>query len=94
MRNICYNIIKIREGKPTKTRLENIMRKYRAYTQENYFAEKFDILDRNDEVAEVEAESWEEAKELFEDFIYETSLYSREETEEWLKNNPISVYEV
>lgn len=91
---MCYNIIKIREGKPTKTRSENIMRKYRAYTQENYFAEKFDILDGNDEVVEVEAESWEEAKELFTDFIHDTSLYSYDETEEWIKKNPISVYEV
>lgn len=70
------------------------MKKYRAYTQENYFAEKFYILDEYEEFAEVEAESEAEAEELFRDYLHDTSFYSYEETEEWIKKNPIYVYEV
>ena len=70
------------------------MKKYRAYTQTEYGAEKFDIYNGDGTIAEVEAESTEESEELFKDYIYDTSLYSYEETEKWIEENPIYVYEV
>lgn len=66
---------------------------YQAYTQ-NATGEKFWIEDDDQENLIVSAESAEEAAEIFEKYLYETSLYSDEETAAWIKQNPIHVVEI
>lgn len=64
---------------------------YKAYTQKDWNAEKFYIEDEYGNEAIIEAESEEEAKILFTDYIFDTSLYNREETEKWILENPLFV---
>ena len=64
---------------------------YKAYTQKDWNAEKFYIEDEYGNEAIIEAESEEEAKILFTDYIFDTSIYNREETEKWILENPIFV---
>lgn len=71
-----------------------MMKQYRAYTQADWNAEKFYIENEEQENLIIEAENEEEAAEMFEEYIYDTSLYSNDETANWLKENPITVEEV
>ena len=68
------------------------MNKYKAYTQKDWNAEKFFIADGV--YAVLEAETEEEALDLFTDYIYATSLYSEAETTKWIEENPIFIVEV
>ena len=63
---------------------------YKAYTQKDWNAEKF-YIEENEEPAIIEADSEAEALELFTDYIYTTSLYSKEETTRWIEENPIFI---
>ena len=67
---------------------------YRAYTQTDAGAEKFWIENDEQEDLIISAESVEEAIEIFEEYLYDTSLYTVEETAEWIKQNPIHVVEI
>lgn len=69
------------------------MKKYKAYTQKDWNAEKF-YIDENGETAIIEADTEEEALELFTDHIFATSLYAEKETKKWIEENPITVEEV
>lgn len=69
------------------------MNKYKAYTQKDWNAEKF-YIEENGEPAVIEADTEEEALELFIDHIYATTLYSEKETAKWLEENPITVEEI
>lgn len=66
---------------------------YQAYTQ-NATGEKFWIEDDDQEKLIVSAVSAEEAEEVFEEWLYNTSLYTCEETTAWIKENPIHVVEI
>lgn len=66
---------------------------YHAYTQ-GETGEKFWIEDDDQEKLIVSAVSAEEAEEVFEEHLYNTSLYTCEETTEWIKQNPIHVVEI
>lgn len=70
------------------------MKKYIAYTQADWNAEKFYITDSYDELVIVEAGTAAEAEEIFTEIVHETSIYNRKETIEWLERNPIFVEEV
>ena len=71
------------------------MNKYKAYTQKDWNAEKFFIeADGEEAVAVLEADTEEEALDLFTDYIYATSLYSEAETTKWIEENPIFIVEV
>lgn len=65
---------------------------YKAYTQKDWNAEKF-YIEENGEPAIIEADTEAEALELFTDHIFETSLYSEEETKKWIEENKIIVEE-
>lgn len=69
------------------------MNKYKAYTQKDWNAEKF-YIEENGEPAVIEADTEEEALELFTDYIYATTLYTKEETTKWIEENPITVEEL
>lgn len=69
------------------------MNKYKAYTQKDWNAEKF-YIEENGEPAVIEADTEEEALELFTDYIYATTLYTKEETTNWIEENPITVEEI
>lgn len=69
------------------------MKKYKAYTQKEWNAEKF-YIDENGEDAIIEADTEKEAVELFTDLIYATTLYTEEETTRWIEENPIIVEEL
>lgn len=69
------------------------MKKYKAYTQKDWNAEKF-FIESDGEEAVIEADTEEEALDLFTDYIYATSLYSEAETTKWIEENPISIIEV
>lgn len=70
-----------------------MMNACKAYTQTDWNAEKFYIEDENQLDLVIEAENEDEARELFEAYIYDTSLYSDEETADWLKKNPLTIVE-
>lgn len=70
------------------------MKRYAAYTQTDWNSEKFYIENEEQETLIIEAENEEEAAEMFTAYIYETSLYNDDVTVNWLKENPITVYEV
>ena len=58
------------------------MAKYEVYVEEMSYG-----------FVTIEAENEDEARELFEVYIYDTSLYSDEETADWLKKNPLTIVE-
>lgn len=66
---------------------------YQAYTQSST-GEKFWIEDYDQEKLIVSAVCAEEAEEVFEEYLYNTSLYTCEETTAWIKQNPIHVVEI
>ena len=70
------------------------MKKYKAYTQADYNAEKFYVEDENQLDKIITADNENVAYMRFVEYIYETSLYSREETSEMLIENPIYIEEV
>lgn len=70
-----------------------MMNAYKAYTQTDWNAEKFFVEDENQLDLVIEAENEDEARELFEAYLYETSLYSDEETADWIKKNPLTIVE-
>ena len=67
--------------------------RFRAYTQKGFNQEKFYVEDENERDLIVQADNAEEARAYFERYIYETSLYSTEETAVWLEENPLYVVE-
>lgn len=60
---------------------------YYVYTQKEYGAEKFDVLDDDNSI--IMADDENEAKEFALDYIRETSLYDKDETEKWIGDNPV-----
>lgn len=70
-----------------------MMNAYKAYTQTDWNAEKFYIEDEYGNELVIEAENEDEARELFIENIYDTSLYSDEETADWLKRNQLTIIE-
>lgn len=70
------------------------MNHYKAYTQTDYNSEKFYVEDENQLDKIITADNENIALMRFTEYIYETSLYSREETAEMLVDNPIYIEEV
>lgn len=73
---------------------ENTMKKYKAYTQADWNAEKFYIDDENEMDVIFEAENANAAKEAAINWLYNNSLFSAEETAEWISKNPICIEEI
>lgn len=70
-----------------------MMNAYKAYTQTDWNAEKFYIEDEYGNELVIEAENEDEARELFVENIYDTSIYSDKETADWLERNPLTIIE-
>lgn len=69
-------------------------KKYKAYTQTNYNAEKLYVENESHLDKIITADNKNIALIRFIDYIHETSLYSREEKFEMLIENPIYIEEV
>ena len=67
--------------------------KFKAYTQKGWNQEKFYIEDENERDLVIYANSADEAESYFVEYLYETSLYSTEETAHWLQENPLYLVE-
>ena len=67
--------------------------RFKAYTQKGWNQEKFYIEDENERDLVVHADSAEEAESHFIKYIYNNSLYSKEETKKWLEDNPLYLVE-
>lgn len=65
------------------------MKFFKAYTQKDWNAEKFYIENENEKEVVFFAETVEEAMKAVIEYIYETSLYDKKETADWIENNPI-----
>lgn len=65
------------------------MKFFKAYTQKDWNAEKFYIENENEKDVVFFAETVEEAMKAVIEYIYETSLYDKKETADWIENNPI-----
>lgn len=70
------------------------MKRFKAYTQKTTFSEKFYIEDENERDLIITAEDANDARSLFNDYIFEHSLYTPHETAAILFANPIYIEEV